>query len=255
VASFIVPTRPICTKRGLQTRQRPFGEPKLPARRPGSLVGVRMLKTAWVCPRLEVPPEDWHHGGRRDHRTPIRTLSSTNEYFGQQDHRGHMWAPTRAWRSPARSAASAAARWCCRAPIRIPAAPAFGKHRLPKQGARDRRDDRHRARWPDFANGVTIADPMRADGFLQIGPWRHYGKRRRAGKRVTLRRRARHRHVGRDRDQCQRIFHRRDRPPGSITGAGKPRPIAAACCANARRKFFDLSRLNRRRTRSDGRAH
>jgi hypothetical protein len=132
-------------------------------RRPGSLVGVRMLKTAWVCPRAagRLAP-------RRPPRPPYPNPDSVKHerlFRLPGSSRAHVGADTSVAFS-ARSAApaaprrSAAARWCSRAPIRIPAAPAFGKHRLPKLGARDRRDDRHRARWPDFVNGVTIADPI-----------------------------------------------------------------------------------------------
>jgi hypothetical protein len=210
--------------------------------RPSGLVGAMMLETAWACPRAgrwwcrsrprarcrnrtpsqsHLPPEvasvgssdelsspprfrHWHRGGRRDHP-------------GQ---------------SPAPAASPiAAARWLSGANTYSAIPRPRRRHAQPCQqpGARDRRADQRRLAGPISPTASQSPIRSRADAFLQVGPWRRYGKRRRAGKRVTLRHRARHWHVGRDRDQCQRIFHRRDRHPGSITGAGKPRPIAAAC--------------------------
>jgi hypothetical protein len=59
------------------------------------------------------------------------------------------------------------------------------RHAQPCQqpSARDRRADQRRLAGPISPTASPSPIRSRADAFLQIGPWRPHGKRRRAGKR------------------------------------------------------------------------
>jgi hypothetical protein len=127
------------------------------ARRPGSLVDVRMLKTARVCrqaasaagrlaPRraaaTTVP-----QSGLCQARTPIsvtRIIEGTCRRRHEHGVLQHDQRRRRPHEDRQRRAGAAGRKY------------AFRRH----QPSANRPDDRHRARWPDFANGITIADPI-----------------------------------------------------------------------------------------------